>query len=84
MAGKPKLTATEIEALLGARHPEPRSLLGYHEFARKDDAPVCVVRVLEPDAESVAVQWGDGGAAPLGCIDARGLFDELAQMLEQG
>jgi 1,4-alpha-glucan branching enzyme len=76
VASKPKLTAAEIEALLNARHPQPRSLLGYHEFARKDDAPICKVRVLEPDAESVAVQWQDGGAATtLKCIDERGLFE---------
>jgi 1,4-alpha-glucan branching enzyme len=76
VAAKPKLTAAEIEALLGARHPEPRSLLGYHEFARKDDAPVCVVRVLEPDAASVMVEWEDGGTATaLKSIDARGLFE---------
>jgi 1,4-alpha-glucan branching enzyme len=76
VAAKPRLTAAEIEALLGARHPEPRSLLGYHEFARKDDAPVCMVRVLEPDAASVMVEWEDGGTATaLKSIDARGLFE---------
>jgi len=76
VAGKQKLTAGEIEALLGARHPQPRSLLGYHEFPRRNDAPVCVVRVLEPDAVQVAVLWeGQATASDLGCIDARGLFE---------
>ncbi len=76
MAGKQKLTAGEIEALLGARHPQPRSLLGYHEFPRRNDAPVCVVRVLEPDAVQVAVLWeGQATASELRCIDARGLFE---------
>ncbi|HVN42860.1 MAG TPA: 1,4-alpha-glucan branching enzyme, partial [Steroidobacteraceae bacterium] len=76
MATRHKLTAQEIDALVNARHPQPRSLLGYHEFARKDDSPVCVVRALEPDAESVAVQWDDGEVAvPLRCVDPRGVFE---------
>ena len=76
VAAKQKLTAGEIDALLNARHPEPRSLLGYHEFARKNDAPACVVRVLEPDAVTVTVLWEDGSAASeLKCIDPRGLFE---------
>ena len=76
MAAKQKLTAGEIDALMNARHPEPRSLLGYHEFPRKNDAPACVVRVLEPDATHVSALWDDGSAAsPLKCIDPRGLFE---------
>ncbi len=76
MAAKQRLTAAEIDALMNARHPEPRSLLGYHEIPRKNDAPVCVVRVLEPDATSVTVEWDELGAAnALSCIDARGLFE---------
>ena len=76
MAAKQKLTAGEIDALLNARHPEPRSLLGYHEFARRNDAPVCVVRVLEPDATRVTVLWdGPGTESELKCLDARGLFE---------
>ena len=39
MVAQPTLTPADIDALLNARHPEPRSLLGYHEFAREDDAP---------------------------------------------
>src|SRR5690349_1633278 len=54
-----KLTKAEIGALVSASHHEPRSLLGYHEFARSDDTPLCVVRVLEPGADSVAVYWED-------------------------
>jgi 1,4-alpha-glucan branching enzyme len=76
VATRQKLSASEIDALVSARHGEPRSLLGYHEFARKDDAPVCMVRVLEPDAASVMVEWEDGGTATaLKSIDARGLFE---------
>jgi len=76
VAAKQRLTAAEIDALMNARHPEPRSLLGYHEIPRKNDAPVCVVRVLEPDATSVTVEWdGPGAANALSCIDARGLFE---------
>jgi 1,4-alpha-glucan branching enzyme len=76
VAAKQKLTAAEIDALMNARHPEPRSLLGYHEIPRRNDAPVCVVRVLEPDATSVTVEWdGLGAANALSSIDARGLFE---------
>ena len=53
MAAKQKLTAAEIDALVHARHPEPRSLLGYHEVPRRDEQPLCLVRALEPDAEQV-------------------------------
>ena len=77
MAAGPTLTAAEIDALVQARHPSPRSLLGYHEFPRPGgDDPVCVVRVLEPDAVSVQVNW-DGDAAPgaeLARVHAAGLF----------
>jgi 1,4-alpha-glucan branching enzyme len=76
VAAKQKLSAADIDALINARHPEPRSLLGYHEFARKDEQPVCLVRVLEPDAEAVELHWEDGDAAvALKRIHALGLFE---------
>ena len=57
------LHPTDIAALVEARHPAPRSLLGYHEFPRDGEDPVCMVRVLEPDAVAVTVRWGDGSPA---------------------
>jgi 1,4-alpha-glucan branching enzyme len=73
---QPSLSPADIDALLNARHPEPRSLLGYHEFARDDDTPLCIVRVLEPDAEHVEVCWDDGAApSVLQSIHAAGLFE---------
>jgi 1,4-alpha-glucan branching enzyme len=73
-----KLTAPEIDALVHARHPEPRSLLGYHEIARRNGPPACVVRAFEPDAERVEVLWDDGGASnELGCVHEAGLFEGL-------
>ncbi len=78
VAARTTLNAADIDALVQARHPAPRSLLGYHEFARKGDDPVCVVRVLEPDAESVRVHWDRDGAAPavdLNRVHATGLFE---------
>jgi len=45
--GKLKLTTADIGALIEARHPEPRSLLGYHEVRRGKAEPRSVVRVLE-------------------------------------
>ena len=56
---KGKLTKAEIGALVSATHHEPRSLLGYHEFARAEGTPLCMVRVLEPGAESIEVFWED-------------------------
>src|SRR5688572_2519401 len=56
---KGKLTKAEIGALVSASHHEPRSLLGYHETERADGTPLCMVRVLEPGAESVEVFWED-------------------------
>ena len=73
-----KLTKGEIGALISATHHEPRSLLGYHEFARADATPLCMVRVLEPGAESVAVFWEDDAleqAHELKRIHDAGLFE---------
>ena len=76
MARQPTLSAGEVGALVQARHPEPRSLLGYHEFPREDDPPVCMVRVLEPDAESVILLWDDDAEpTELGRVDPAGLFE---------
>jgi 1,4-alpha-glucan branching enzyme len=76
------LTQDQIAALIGATHREPRSLLGYHELAneagRPGAAPVCVVRVLEPDADSVAVYWEDEAlseARPMARLHPGGLFE---------
>jgi 1,4-alpha-glucan branching enzyme len=70
-----KLTASEIGALVQARHPEPRSLLGYHEIPRRNELPVSMVRVLEPDAESVDVLWEDGTTNALKSVHDAGLFE---------
>ena len=76
MAAKQKLSAADIDALINARQPEPRSLLGYHEVARKDEQPLCLVRALEPDAEAVEVCWDDGAPpARLKRIHSAGLFE---------
>jgi 1,4-alpha-glucan branching enzyme len=72
-----KLTKVEIGALVGATHHEPRSLLGYHEFPRTDGTPLCMVRVLEPGADSVAVFWEDepGEMHELKRVHEAGLFE---------
>ncbi len=72
------LNAGEIASLLAATNREPRSLLGYHEFARDQDMPIALVRVLERDAVSVAVFYEDesvDNARPLTMIDPAGLFE---------
>ena len=74
----PSLSPPEISALIAATHREPRSLLGYHEFARAGAEPQCVVRVLEPDAVEVAVYWEDEApvnARSLRQIHPAGLFE---------
>jgi 1,4-alpha-glucan branching enzyme len=77
VSGRLKLTAAEIGALIEARHPEPRSVLGYHEVRRGSSEPRAIVRVLEPDAAEVVVEWPDGGsnATPLRSIHEAGLFE---------
>ena len=75
MATRTTLNAADIDALVHARHPAPRSVLGYHEFARKGDAPVCVVRVLEPDAVAVSVRWQGEPDVVLKQVHATGLFE---------
>jgi len=74
----PQLSAAAMDALVGARHREPRSLLGYHEHTRADEQPVALVRVLEPDAVEVAVYWEDEAptaARVLTSIHPGGLFE---------
>jgi 1,4-alpha-glucan branching enzyme len=74
---KGRLTKTEIGALVSASHHEPRSLLGYHEFERNESTPLCMVRVLEPGAESVHVYWEDEPEHrhALGRVHEAGLFE---------
>ena len=73
---KGRLTKAEIGALVSASHHEPRSLLGYHEFQRDESTPLCLVRVLEPGAESVEVFWEDGAEMyPLQRVHEAGLFE---------
>jgi len=72
------LSPSEISALIAATHREPRSLLGYHEFARAGGEPQCIVRVLERDAVEVSVYWEDEAPAkarPLRQIHPAGLFE---------
>jgi 1,4-alpha-glucan branching enzyme len=74
----PSLRKAEVDALLNARHREPRSILGYHEFVREGEEPVVVVRVLEPHAVAVGVYWDDEEstvARPLTMLHAGGLFE---------
>ncbi|MBS0376493.1 MAG: 1,4-alpha-glucan branching protein GlgB [Proteobacteria bacterium] len=73
-----RLGQATIEALVAATHREPRSVLGYHEYERTDEQPLCVVRVLEPGASEVAVYWEDepaSAARPLRALHAAGLFE---------
>jgi 1,4-alpha-glucan branching enzyme len=72
-----KLTKAEIGALVSASHHEPRSLLGYHEIPRPETTPLCMVRVLEPGADSVDVYWEDDAEHrhPLKRIHEAGLFE---------
>ncbi len=58
-----RLPASEIDAIVGATHREPRSVLGYHEFERANEQPLALVRVLEPDAAEVSVFWEDEAPA---------------------
>ena len=68
MAAKHKLSSGDIDALVNARHPEPRSLLGYHEFARKDEQPlrgmVEVSPASDPSRLSEVVVKVTGSPAP--------------------
>ncbi len=72
------LNAAQIADLINATCSEPRSLLGYHEFVRKQDLPVALVRVLERDALEVSVFWEDepeASARPLTQLHPAGLFE---------
>jgi 1,4-alpha-glucan branching enzyme len=72
------LTAAEVESIVAVTHREPRSVLGYHELARRAEQPLCLVRVLEPDAREVAVYFADetaDSARPLKLLHAGGLYE---------
>ena len=78
MPSRTTLNRTDIEALVQARHPLPRSLLGYHEVpGTVAGEPTCLVRVLEPDAVAVQVHWDDGvrDAIALRQVHPVGLFE---------
>ncbi len=71
------LPPEEIARLVGARHHAPRSVLGFHEIGEANSRR-WVIRVLEPDAETVEVVWHpDDHAEPVALerIDAGGLFE---------
>jgi 1,4-alpha-glucan branching enzyme len=73
-----RLSGSEIEAIVHATHRAPRSVLGYHEFGRAEEQPLALVRVLEPDADEIAVFWQDespAAARPLKRLHAAGLFE---------
>jgi 1,4-alpha-glucan branching enzyme len=74
----PTLSPSDLDAHVHARHGDPRSVLGYHEFARTGDTPICVVRVLEPDAVEIAAYFEDeahGERHPLARLHDAGLFE---------
>ncbi len=75
VATRTTLDPDDIDALVHARHPAPRSVLGYHEFPRRNDAPVCVVRVLEPDAVEVVVRRDGEADVALKQVHPSGLFE---------
>ena len=62
---------------MNVSHHEPRSLLGYHEYPQSTGTPLCVVRVLEPGAETIEVYWEDTPEElyPLKKIHDAGLFE---------
>jgi 1,4-alpha-glucan branching enzyme len=75
VATRTTLNPDDIDALVQARHPAPRSVLGYHEFPRRNDVPVCVVRVLEPDAVEVVVRRDGEADVALKQVHPSGLFE---------
>jgi 1,4-alpha-glucan branching enzyme len=72
-----RLKKDQIAALVNTTHHEPRSLLGYHEYPQTAGTPLCVVRVLEPGAETIDVFWEDtpNETYPLKKIHDTGLFE---------
>ncbi|MFN0066019.1 MAG: 1,4-alpha-glucan branching protein GlgB [Limisphaerales bacterium] len=73
------LTAAELEALVGARHATPHSLLGMHPLG--DQAGV-VVRALLPGAESVEavpVHEKSRPRIPLARVHDAGLFEGVSR-----
>jgi 1,4-alpha-glucan branching enzyme len=74
----PTLSDADVNALLTARHQQPRSVLGYHEFGGDGEDPIVVVRVLEPDAQEVCLFWDDeplSAARRLAKIHVGGLYE---------
>ncbi|GAA0798314.1 1,4-alpha-glucan branching protein GlgB [Cupriavidus gilardii] len=68
--GQSEHTAAQFDALLGARHADPFSLLGPHREGER-----MVVRACLPGAQSVALADNAGNAiGPMQCIHAGGIF----------
>ena len=67
--------ATALDALAGARHPDPFSLLGPHILAGGDGR--VVVRALLPGAESVSVVVAGGSAIAMQKIHPAGIYEAV-------
>ena len=72
--GKPIISATDLEALVHARHATPHAVLGMHPCLRGRSRGV-VVRALLRGAMGCEVIEGAGGSHAMGLIAPEGLFE---------
>lgn len=70
-----ELSDDDIHRIVTSSHSNPRSVLGFHELGEADSRH-WVIRVFEPDAESVSVIW-EGESEPISMrrLHAAGLFE---------
>ncbi|MBC8257475.1 MAG: 1,4-alpha-glucan branching protein GlgB [SAR324 cluster bacterium] len=57
--GELTLSKETITQLLHGDHPEPRSVLGFHQVLNSKQKPIWIIRVLEPEAKKVLLFWED-------------------------
>ncbi len=58
-----RLSKEEKEQIVSAKHPAPRSILGFHEVLRSDGRKAWVIRALELKADAAMLFWEDQKAA---------------------
>jgi 1,4-alpha-glucan branching enzyme len=80
------LPQNTINKILKGDFHEPRSVLGFHENRKKNNQLEWIIRVLEPNAEKISLNWDDETDSKINTfkrIHPKGLFEIKIQSLQK-
>ena len=80
------LPQNTINKILKGDFHEPRSVLGFHENRKKNNQLEWIIRVLEPNAEKISLNWDDETDSKNNTfkrIHPKGLFEIKIQSLQK-